>query len=64
MYEKINQVIVEEMCFRVYNLNDEDLGLAMRGMSKLHLAKHGGKCTQITNFLSKRVSEVKNLYTF
>lgn len=41
--DKINDVIFEELSFRIYNLSEQDLGLAMRGMCKLNLAKQGDK---------------------
>lgn len=43
MYRKINDVIFEEMSFRIYNLDEKDLGLAMRAMAKLDLSLQEGK---------------------
>lgn len=37
-YNKINQVLREELSFRIFNLSDEDLGLVLRGASKLNLS--------------------------
>lgn len=39
MSDKINEVIYAELSFRIFNLNDKDLGLVLRAVSKLALAK-------------------------
>ncbi len=50
-YNKINQVLREELSFRIFNLSDEDLGLALRGASKLNLKEGTKKWSEIINYL-------------
>lgn len=37
--DKINDVIYDELSFRIFNLNDKDLGLVLRAISKLPVTK-------------------------